>query len=79
MKKKILFLMTLLEVSLFALAEMRINVYHKDGTKTSFIASEVDSVGFEDYNAEENPTRGYENGHEWVDLSLPSGTKWATI
>ena len=21
---------------------------------------------------------GYENGHEWVDLGLPSGTKWAT-
>lgn len=23
-------------------------------------------------------TRGYLNGHEWVDLGLPSGTKWAT-
>lgn len=23
-------------------------------------------------------TRGYENGHEWVDLGLPSGLKWAT-
>ena len=21
---------------------------------------------------------GNENGHEWVDLGLPSGTKWAT-
>ena len=20
----------------------------------------------------------FENGHEWVDLGLPSGTKWAT-
>lgn len=24
------------------------------------------------------PYRGYENGHEWVDLGLPSGTLWAT-
>ena len=23
-------------------------------------------------------TNGYENGHEWVNLGLPSGTKWAT-
>lgn len=25
-----------------------------------------------------NATSGYENGHEWVDLGLPSGTLWAT-
>lgn len=25
------------------------------------------------------PTSGYLNGHEWVDLGLPSGTKWATM
>ena len=25
------------------------------------------------------PTAGYLNGHEWVDLGLPSGTKWATM
>ena len=24
------------------------------------------------------PTKGIENGHEWVDLGLPSGVKWAT-
>lgn len=24
-------------------------------------------------------THGYLNGHEWVDLGLPSGTKWATM
>lgn len=24
-----------------------------------------------------SPYSGYENGHEWVDLGLPSGTKWA--
>lgn len=26
-----------------------------------------------------NPMSGFENGHEWVDLGLPSGTKWATM
>lgn len=25
-----------------------------------------------------NPTNGNHNGYEWVDLGLPSGTKWAT-
>lgn len=25
------------------------------------------------------PVNGFENGHEWVDLGLPSGTKWATM
>ena len=24
-------------------------------------------------------TKGFLNGHEWVDLGLPSGTKWATM
>ena len=27
---------------------------------------------------EKKPTSGYINGHEWVDLGLPSGLKWAT-
>ncbi len=27
---------------------------------------------------ETKATQGYLNGHEWVDLGLPSGTKWAT-
>ena len=26
----------------------------------------------------QNPTRGKLGNHEWVDLGLPSGTKWAT-
>lgn len=25
-----------------------------------------------------SPKKGYDNGYEWVDLGLPSGTKWAT-
>ena len=29
-------------------------------------------------NKNNEPTLNEENGHEWVDLGLPSGTKWAT-
>lgn len=30
-------------------------------------------------SAQPNPTVGKANGHEWVDLGLPSGTLWATV
>ena len=68
MKKKFLCLMALMAVSLLALAEMSIFVYQKDGEKVEYLAANVDSIGFVDVNA-----------HEWVDLGLPSGTKWATM
>ena len=71
MKKKFLFLMALLAASLLVLAEMRVYVYKKDGTKVSYVASTVDSIGFVDVN-------DIADGHEWVDLGLPSGLKWAT-
>ena len=68
MKKKLLFLMTLMAVSLLALAEMTVYVYKKDGTKVSYIASNVDSIGFDDIDSK---------GYEYVDLGLPSGLLWA--
>ncbi len=71
MKKKFLFLMALLAVSLLAWAEMTIYVYKKDGTKVPYVASTVDSIGVVDVN-------DIADSHEWVDLGLPSGTKWAT-
>ena len=70
MKKKILFLMALLTVSLLALAEMTVYVYKKDGTTVQYLASTIDSIGFVDV---------FNNGHEYVDLGLPSGTLWATM
>ena len=148
MKKKFLFLMALLAVSLLAWAEMTIYVYKKDGTKVPYVASTVDSIGVVDvytitfnanggegiidvfyvkdgesvtlpantftnglstfvgWNTAANgsgtayadkgtvkPTAnitlyaqwgapkdtGVADGHEWVDLGLPSGTKWATM
>lgn len=147
MKKKILFLITSLVVSLFALAEMNVIIYQKDGTEVQYLASEVDSIDFVNVftikfyanggtgsmdilkveegatvtlpknilshkyadftnwntkadgsgvaylnKANITPTSdmtlyalwtevssvGVKNGHEWVDLGLPSGTKWAT-
>lgn len=38
---------------------------------TSFTREDVD-------NLKEKPTKGILNGHEWVDLGLPSGLLWAT-
>ena len=148
MKKKFLFLMALLAVSLFALAEMTVSVYKKDGTKVRYIAANVDSIGFVNvftitfdanggsgsmdvirvkegvaitlptntftngsltfagWNTQADGTgtayadkasvsiiasqilyaqweipkadAGIADGHDWVDLGLPSGTKWAT-
>ena len=74
MKKKILFLLTMLAVSLLALADMAVYVYKKDGTKVRYVAASVDSIGFVEVK-----DIGSESGHEWVDLGLPSGTKWATM
>ena len=48
-----------------------------DGTKVYYKASEVQSVGVYGYGEEPEPDPDPE-GHEWVDLGLPSGTKWAT-
>lgn len=42
----------------------------------TFIASS--GGGMTLYAQWENITRGQSNGHDWVDLGLPSGTKWAT-
>ena len=72
MKKKFLFLMTLMAVSLLALAEEHVYVYKKNGAKVHYMAAELDSIGFR------GATRGEYRGHEWVDLGLPSGTLWAT-
>ena len=34
--------------------------------------------GGDDNDGDDEPTSGTINGHEWVDLGLPSGLKWAT-
>ena len=50
-------------------ATMTVNM--KDGTKHVFGVQEVGDVTFSEDDAN--------NEHEWVDLGLPSGTKWATM
>ena len=50
-----------------------------DGTKVYYKASEVQSVGVYGYGEEPEPDIDDTlDGHEWVDLGLPSGTLWAT-
>ena len=79
MKKKFLFVVTLLAVSLLVLAEMNVYIYKKDGTKVEYLAADLDSIGFVDVRDDNvDGQTGIANGHEWVDLGLPSGTKWAT-
>ncbi len=46
-------------------------VYQSNGTTVEFSTLDVDSILFV------RPI-GTENGHDWVDLGLPSGLKWAT-
>ena len=49
-----------------------VNIHMKDGSVLQYDASGVDYVNFSAGNND-----GL-NGHEAVDLGLPSGTKWAT-
>ncbi|MDD6782411.1 MAG: hypothetical protein PUD89_05750, partial [Bacteroidales bacterium] len=67
MKKLILFACALC-MSVCAIAQTTFYVYKTDGSAVEYAISDVDSISFT------NPA----NGHEYVDLGLPSGLKWAT-
>ena len=73
MKKLILFASALC-MSVCAMAQSEFYVYKKDGSSVQFTIADVDSISF---TAPATGT-GTANGHEWVDLGLPSGLKWAT-
>lgn len=93
MKKFTLLLISLLVVSLFAIAQKKLCVHKLDGTRIEVLASEVSYIDFEDVatDPDDDPvvlpvkpddgtdSSGVANGHDWVDLGLPSGTKWATM
>ena len=66
--KKIFLFATTFAVSLSMLAQEYMHVW-QDGKKTDYVVTEVDSVTF---------NKMMHNGHEYVDLGLPSGTLWAT-
>ena len=66
--KKILLFIAIFAVSLNMQAQEKMFVW-QNGAKTDFVVTDVDSITF-------NQLTG--NGHEYVDLGLPSGTLWAT-
>ena len=66
--KKILLFVAIIAISLNISAQEQMYVW-QNGTKTTFAIAEVDSVTF---------NKMMHNGHEYVDLGLPSGTLWAT-
>ena len=72
-------LITLL-VAIFALlgsayAQKKIEVYKNGEIILSEYVTEIDSIKFEEQTS---PLPNTHNGHEYVDLGLPSGLKWAT-
>ena len=46
MRKLLISIVAILTISFYALAQMNVVVYQKDGTKITYLASEVDSIGF---------------------------------
>jgi hypothetical protein len=85
MKKFTLLFASLLCVAYIAVAQLKLYVYQNDGTRTEFVASTVDSIAFSTItdgpDQPDDPIKPVDptNGHEYVDLGLPSGTKWATM
>ena len=85
MKKLTLLFASLLCVAYIAVAQLKLYVYQNDGTRTEFVASTVDSIAFstitDSPDQPDVPIKPVDptNGYEYVDLGLPSGTKWATM
>ena len=85
MKKITLLFASLLCVAYIAVAQLKLYVYQNDGTRTEFVASTVDSIAFstitDSPDQPDDPIKPVEpiNGYEYVDLGLPSGTKWAIM
>ena len=71
--KKILLLIATLATAMLTLAESKLFVVLKDGSEVEYSINDIDSLRFEMVL-----TDTIINGHLFVDLGLPSGTKWAT-
>jgi hypothetical protein len=77
MKKITLFLIAMLAVSTLSMAKSKLYVYQIDGSRTEFLADNVDFIAI----GEDSDLPDYDvnaNGHQYVDLGLPSGNLWAT-
>ena len=70
--KKMFLLACTLCLSVCAMAQTAFYVYKTDGSRVKYDIADVDSISFT------APKVTTENGREYVDLGLPSGTKWAT-
>lgn len=70
--KKILLSVVTLATAMLTLAESKMIVVLKDGSEVEYSVKDVDSLRFEKVL-----TDTIINGHLFVDLGLPSGTKWA--
>ena len=69
--KKIIFQSIALCIAVQSMAQA-LCVKQSDGTISEFALSRVDSV------SSVTAYTGFENGHEWVDLGLPSGILWSS-
>ena len=83
MKKFTLLLSALLMVSFSALAQIKMVVHLNDAESIELYASSVDSITFTNFpdgpvGPKPDPNTPNANGHEYVDLGLPSGLLWAT-
>ena len=53
-------------------------LHMSDNQKFEYEISKIDSITFVEEEQINGGTHGVLDGHEWVDLGLPSGTLWAT-
>lgn len=74
MKKSITICALLMGASMVSAQTMKIHL--SDGTTATYPADQVNYVEFIEDNTPGG--NGYDNGHEYVDLGLPSGLLWAT-
>ncbi len=83
--KKISFILLCAVCALSVNAQRYMSITQKDGSVTEYSLSNIDSIHFfvKDNTTPEppvvNPDNPVENGHEYVDLGLPSGTLWAKM
>lgn len=67
------FVLVVCLVALVAAQAQQSKVYVCKSDKSVVALSDVDSITLT------KPLMGMENGYEWVDLGLPSGTRWASV
>ncbi len=83
--KKIFFILICAICALTVNAQRYMSVTKTDGSVLEIAISSIDSIHFfvKDNTTPEppvtNPDNPFENGHEYVDLGLPSGTLWAKM